>query len=143
MPPGPKGTSSVTAMGGARTARCNAGMVRPCQGIGWGRGKWRGSVAFLALQRFELQSSETQGGWPDGDKGPPTPGSRHSAALAYVCQPRVCSSYSQAELKHKKKKNKTKQFISLREKKRGSIHHSIYITAKTSCQNKHTHTKIL
>lgn len=32
-----------------------------------------------------------------------------------------------------------KQLISLREK-RGSIHHSIYNTAETSCQNKHTHT---
>lgn len=62
---------------------------------GWGGGR-RGSVAFSALQRFGLKSSETHGDQPVRDKRPPQ--------LSGLCSPSLrvsapgCSSYSQAEL---------------------------------------------
>lgn len=54
--------------------------------MGVGRGVGRGLVAFLALQKFGLKSSETQGASLPGTS---PSGSRHSAVLASVCQPQV------------------------------------------------------
>lgn len=63
--------------------------------------------------------------------------SQHFAALAWCVSPRSATAV------HKQDYNtRRKQFISCWGEKKGSIHHSIYNTAKMSCQNfAHTHTK--
>lgn len=100
----------------------------PAMGLGEER---RGSAAFLALQRCGLRSSETRAGQPIGGQVTST------GALSTLQPQHTRVSPRCAPAIHKQNYNtREKQFISLREKR--SIHHSIYNTAKMSCQNKHT-----
>lgn len=132
MPPCPKRYLFChgNGRGGRRSCMFHVGRV---QSLPWGVGR-RGFVAFLALQRFGLKSSETQVGQPVRDKST-------LLALSALCSPSLrVSAPGLLQLFTSRIKTQGKKNSYPLGKKRGSIHHSIYNTAKMSCQNKHTHT---
>lgn len=93
MPLCPKGTCAATAMGGARDCTLHVGLAQSPP-WGWGGGEvlrhsepcknWDWKVQSLRSVRL---SGTSEFCWL----------SSHFAALAYICQPRPGSSYSQAE----------------------------------------------
>lgn len=87
----------------------------------------------LSLAKIWTEELRDSGGLPAGNRDP---GSQLCSPSLRVSAPGLLQLFTSRII------TQEKQFISLREK-RGSIHHSIYNTAKMSCQNKHTHTQIL
>lgn len=130
MPPAPRYLFCHGNGRGWRNSMLHVGMVRF---LPWGVGR-RGEVLwhFEPCKDLDWKAQRLRQVSLSGTSTLHRLSSRF-AALAYACQPQVCSSYSQAEY------NTRKTIHIPLGKKRGSIHHSIYNTAKMSCQNKHTH----
>lgn len=128
MPPCPEGTCLPWQWEGPESACGVEGRLSPCHGGGEER-----CCGVLSLAKIWTEELRDSGGPPAGNRDP---GSQLCSPSLRVSAPGLLQLFTSRII------TQEKQFISLREK-RGSIHHSIYNTAKMSCQNKHTHTQIL
>lgn len=126
--PVPRRYLFAMAMGGAGECMWREGRFSPCHGGGEER-----CCGVLSLAKIWTEELRDSGGPPAGNRDP---GSQLCSPSLRVSAPGLLQLFTSRII------TQEKQFISLREK-RGSIHHSIYNTAKMSCQNKHTHTQIL
>lgn len=126
--PCPEGTCLPWRWEGPESACGVEGRFSPCHGGGEER-----CCGVLSLAKIWTEELRDSGSPPAGNRDP---GSQLCSPSLRVSAPGLLQLFTSRII------TQEKQFISLREK-RGSIHHSIYSTAKMSCQNKHTHTQIL